>query len=778
MSATTDRRQRGIKGRLRRALTIVTSLTVLAAIIAWIGLSIAESRLERHQAQSLSDLGQITSLVGRSVSLAADSARISYLQTMPELDLARDRFAGQMAEFAALATALPRPPSTGIFDMSEVPSIVRLVHRLDATTRSLFDVTAEAIALREAASGDSGLDQLKATSIARRTDATTAMVDMSFAQLTTMIEGLSALIETAALDRGNELLGLMGSFKTALVAGALASLVAGLLVSAFLTREIVRSLVGATDAIGRLAGGDSAAELPGHERHDEIGDLARAFKVFKANALERDQLIRQVERDAQIRLGILNGLDEGVALFDLGGRLIASNPRFLALSGLSAETVGADFTVGQLLAQLGGADRLPDPASFEHEFADGRIVELRRGAMPRGDTLVTLADLTERKNMEKRLRHGQQMEALGQLTGGIAHDFNNLLAAVSSNLQLIQDQSAASSSAHTRAVRALGAVESGTAMIQRLLLFARRQPLQPEAIDLNRLIAGLVDLIELSIDPAITLRTELGPALPPVIIDPGQMESAILNLVFNARDAIAGAGTITLTTRRLTGDKLELAVCDSGSGMPPDVLARAFDPFFTTKPFGAGSGLGLSTVFGFIRQSEGQVTIESDEGRGTVVRLELPAAAGRKLARPRRRAVAGSAQAAIRAGRVLVVEDDDILRATTADMVESLGYQAVSVPSADAALRQLETQRFDILFSDIVLTSGRDGWALVSEARRRQPDLAVLLCTGYGNKAAELPDELLLPKPYSRAELGRLLDAAVTRAALQPETASTSPANM
>jgi signal transduction histidine kinase/CheY-like chemotaxis protein len=775
MGHTSDRRRSGIRGRLRRALTIVTSLTVMAAIIAWIGLSVAESRLERNQAQSLADLGQITSLVGRSVSLAADSARISYLQTLPQLETERAAFSAQMAEFAALAAALPSPPSTGIFDMSEVPSIVRLVRRLDATTASLFDLTAEAIRLREGtATSDPIAEALEEPALTRRMAATTAMVDTSFVQLTAMIEDLSALVEAAALDRGTELLGLMGGFKTALIAGALVSLLAGLLVSAFLTREIVRSLVGATDAISRLADGDAMAELPGRDRTDEIGDLARAFRVFKANAIERDALAQQVELDAQVRLGILNGLDEGVALFSSTGRIVAWNPRFLVLSDLPGTDAAEDFSLNRLLSNLGSKDA----TSFEHEFADGRVVELRFGAMPGGETLVTIADLTERRNMERRLRHGQQMEALGQVTGGIAHDFNNLLAAVSSNLQLIQDQSPAGSPTYKRTGRALGAVESGAAMIQRLLLFARRQTLQPEPVDLNQLIAGLVDLIELSIDPAIALRTELAKGLPLVTVDPGQMESAVLNLVFNARDAIEGQGVITLATRAAGSGRVELSVRDTGAGMPPEVLARAFEPFFTTKPFGAGSGLGLSTVFGFIRQSEGQVTIESNPGSGTLVRLDLPSTIASKVVKARRRAPAHKVQPIVDGKRVLIVEDDEILRPTTTDMVESLGYVAVSVASAEAALRQLRKQRFDILFSDIVLTGGKDGWSLASEARQAQADIAVLLSTGYAMTTGGLPDIDVLAKPYSRAELARLLDAALARTAPQLETVSTTPANM
>ena len=776
MGAGTDRRHRGIRVRLRRALTLVTSLTLVAAVIAWIGLSVAESRLERHQAQSLSDLGQITSLVGRSVALAAESARISYLPTMVELHEARATLGKKMDDFGALASALPSPPSTGLFGMSDVPSIVRLVHRIDATTQSLFNITAEAIALRDNPGSNSDLVALEAASIERRASATVAMVEVSFVQLTSMIEGLSALVEQAALQRGNELLGLMGAFKVTLIAGALGSLAAGLMVSAFLNREIVLSLVGATEAISRLAGGDSAVELPGHERQDEIGDLARAFKVFKANALERAALVRQVERDAQMRLGILNGLDEGVALFDADGALVAANPRFVALSGLSPELMTPDFKIETILGILGGHRRRASVSSLEHQFPDGRIVELRRGVMPRGDTLVTLVDLTERRDMERRLRQSQQMEALGQLTGGIAHDFNNLLAAVSSNLQLIQDQSELLSPTHQRARRALGAVESGTGMIQRLLLFARRQPLLPEAVDLNRLIEGLIDLIELSIDPAITLETDLARGLPPVTVDPGQMESAILNLVFNARDAIKGLGTITLTTGRGPAGQIELSVRDTGSGMAPEIAARAFDPFFTTKAFGAGSGLGLSTVFGFIRQSDGHVGIDSVEGQGTVVRIELPPSSGKKPAkRPKKPAKLPAKVPA--AGRILIVEDDEILRTTTIDMVQSMGYQAFAASSADAALEALGSGHFDILFSDIVLNRGGDGRSLAHEARTRHPDLAVLLCTGYGNQASDPTDIPVLQKPYSRAELASMLSAALGRAG-QPETGSTAPANV
>jgi signal transduction histidine kinase/ActR/RegA family two-component response regulator len=850
-------RRKGFEPRLRRALSIVTSLSLFAAVVGWIGLSVIETNLERHQAQSLADLRQITSLVSKSVLLAAEASNVGKFRTLAALRAGKATFRDEMQSFATLARQLPRPPSTGVFDVSEVPSIVRLVNRLDATTQSLFSITDDRLGIQDSlAARRRALDSLttgglevtmsfstalRAISTAmleddlravdrlesefssymssgsptaaslieftdvfalrrkeigaqNRSNATEAMVEVAFGQLTEMIESLSGLVERAALDRGNQMVDLMRTAKAGLIVSALLCLAGGLMLSAFLTRAMVRSLVGATEAIRRLAEGDASAELPGRDRVDEIGELARAFTVFKANAIERSQLIQQVRRDAQVRLGILNGLDEGVALFDVDGNLTAWNTRFVALSGLPVGDVQLGMALDRLLdvlrtksisrgsVALEAADQQGQPQSGqEFQFESGRTVEFRVGGMPRGETLVTLVDLTDRKDMEKRLLQGRQMEALGQLTGGIAHDFNNLLAAVSSNLQLIQDQAKTSSPTHTRATRALGAVESGTAMIQRLLAFARQQPLDPEIVDLNELIAGLVDLIELSLDPAITLTTELDTKPVRVVVDPGQMESAILNLVFNARDAIQGRGTIRLRTAILETNAIELAVIDNGLGMSPEVVARALDPFFTTKAFGAGSGLGLSTVFGFIRQSGGYLAVDSTPGIGTTVRITLPASVEGELKKPRRAGQLPSSKPPAAAGRVLVVEDDENLRATTVDMVCSLGFTASSAASAEEAMVRLNQESFDILFSDIVLQDDENGVVLAERARELDDDLAVLLCTGYaaGDGATDVTSKFpILKKPYTRLELSRMLRAALEQHSQPSKNASTLAENV
>ena len=824
----------GIRSAVRSALAIVSSLTLLAGVIGWIGVSITEARLKEHQVQSLADVAQITSLVGRSVSLATEATKIGYFDTQDSLEAARVEFDEQMQEFLSLAVELPRPVSTDAFRLSDVPAIVRLVLRLDGMTQNLFAVTKEAVIVQQrtdnhrrtlerqldlSSDRDESLAALRIVdrmsreedlrqvlelrrwfeenisssaisnqvisemfdlrvaqiSAAKRAELTMVMIDIAFTQLTATVESLSAVVRASAVQRGDELLTMTQWLKLAMLLGALLCLVAGLLVSAFFTRTVLRSLVSATEALRSLANGDSRSELPGEDRSDEIGDLARAFRVFKANAGERDELARQLEQDALLRLSILNALEEGVALFDAHGQLLAWNPRFVTLSGLKPEDAAIGLNdLGELLGvsmtQISAVGEL----SIEHFFPGGRTIEARIGAMPSNGALVTLVDLTERKEMERRLMQSQQMEAIGRLTGGIAHDFNNLLAAISSNLQLLQEQADGDSSTNKRVGRALRAVESGTSMVHRLLAFARQQPLQPEPASLNEIVRGLLDLVELSLDPSIKLKTRLTSAATYVVIDPGQLEAAVLNLVFNARDAMPAGGTLTISTRIGAGGKVEMMIADTGEGMSPEIAQKAFDPFFTTKAFGAGNGLGLSTVYGFIQQSGGDVSIESEVGGGTRMRIELPLAqtAESRRRRPLRRPVRGPHGQ----GRILLVEDDEVLCETTVDMLSSLGYEVTAVASAAAAMARLKRQTFDILFSDIMLGPKDDGRILAKKAQGLHPGLAVLLCTGYANWEQEgdgFSGYAILNKPYSKAELASALIEV-----RQDETVSTSAENV
>ncbi|WP_049976144.1 PAS domain-containing sensor histidine kinase [Azospirillum sp. B506] len=381
----------------------------------------------------------------------------------------------------------------------------------------------------------------------------------------------------------------------------------------------------------------------------------------------------------------------------------------------------------------------------------------------RGFAKVT-RDITERRKAQQALdearealAQAQKMEAIGQLTGGVAHDFNNLLQAISSSLELIEQRlSAGRSDIAPFTATARAAVDRAATLTRRLLAFARRQPLKPEHVDLNAVVAGLWDLLGRSVGEQIRLERRLAEPLWPVHADVNQLESALLNLVINARDAMPEGGCVTVGTANATlasadlvgepgaepGDYAVLTVRDSGTGMPPDVLARAFEPFFTTKPIGQGTGLGLSQLYGFARQSGGFVRIDSAVGRGTAVHLHLPrdhaAAAEQAVPNP------GPAPAGGQAGRgtVLVVEDEELVRMLLVEVLESAGYTALEAGDGATALARLAgagtgaKPPVDLLVTDVGLP-GLNGRQLAEAARARYPDLKVLFLTGYAFQALD-----------------------------------------
>jgi PAS domain S-box-containing protein len=386
----------------------------------------------------------------------------------------------------------------------------------------------------------------------------------------------------------------------------------------------------------------------------------------------------------------------------------------------------------------------------------------------------TALDITERESMESQLQHAQKMEAVGQLTGGIAHDFNNLLGAVLGNIDLLMDEIVDRPRAKTLAERAAAAAESGAQLVRRLLAFSRKQTLNAQVTDVNELIVNMLDLLRRSLGDKAQINTSLAAGPIYCVIDRAQTEGALLNLCINARDAMPGGGSATVSTRVVAieerraglpglrpGLYAELTVADSGIGMPRHVLARAFEPFFTTKEPGKGSGLGLSMVYGFVKQSEGHIEIDSEPGTGTAVRIYLPiqpeaTRSATDLVRP----VPTHSQ-----GRelVLVVEDNADLRGYAVNAVRSFGYRALSAPCAKTALRLLESRPdIALLFTDIVFKDGPTGIQLADLARRRRPDLPVLLTSGYlGDEAAQdrigQANTFTLAKPFRAADIGRKL---------------------
>jgi PAS domain S-box-containing protein len=396
-------------------------------------------------------------------------------------------------------------------------------------------------------------------------------------------------------------------------------------------------------------------------------------------------------------------------------------------------------------------------------------IELDEGAM----VLAAIVDITERKHRDTLLRQSQKMEAVGQLTGGVAHDFNNLLAVILGNLELADDQLPDDSPLKPLIQQAIESVDRGASLTQRLLAYARQQPLDPKVLDIHNLVSNITELLRRSLGETIRIQAVLPKDLWKTRVDPNQLENALLNLAVNARDAMPGGGRLTIEAHNshldsdyaednsevTPGEYVMLAVTDTGTGMVPVVMDRALEPFFTTKSVGKGSGLGLSMVYGFVKQSGGHIKIYSEPGRGTTIKLFLPRAEGNAADAPGEEVALYRAPIATEA--ILVVEDDASIRKLVAAMLDSLGYkvaQAEDGPSAQLALAKEEEP--NLLLTDMVLPNGMSGVDLGRQARTQYPKLKVLYMSGYTNNALAFNgshDESahLLSKPFRRQELAR-----------------------
>ena len=395
-----------------------------------------------------------------------------------------------------------------------------------------------------------------------------------------------------------------------------------------------------------------------------------------------------------------------------------------------------------------------------------------------GQRLFTgiIHDNSARRAAEEQLHHAQKMEAVGQLTGGIAHDFNNLLTVVIGNLEMLETR-VTDDKSRSLVRQAEEAAELGAELIDRLMTFARRRSLEPQSLDLNELILGLGDILRRALGEAIDLSIVLSPGLWQVRSDWVQLENALLNLCLNARDALPEGGRVTIETENAEvdgeampgdpdvrpGSYARLSVSDSGPGMPPEVQARAFEPFFTTKEPGVGTGLGLSMVYGFARQSGGFARIVSEPGRGTTVSLFLPRWEGALTqAEPEG---GGTEDMKGRGETILVVEDDARVRQVTAQRLRSLGYRVREAGSGQAALDALEAHDgIALLFTDIIMPGGMTGRDLAAAVREKHPEVKVLYTSGYAaQRGIAGPGEALLPKPYRTSELAmqlrRILEA-------------------
>jgi PAS domain S-box-containing protein len=496
---------------------------------------------------------------------------------------------------------------------------------------------------------------------------------------------------------------------------------------------------------------------------------------------------------------IFNNCPDAMIISNAEGRITLCNPAATRIFGRKAEDLA-----GQPLRKLFAGEA--DYASFAQiaravlpsGLPGGNVIDFARENGERFPGLAATADITsgDGRHMgflavirdvsrevaqDQALRQVQRMEALGQLTGGIAHDFNNLLTIITGNLELLE-LDLEGEEPRDLLKRAHDAATMGARLTDRLLTFARRRPLDAVLIDLNEQLLGMMDLLRRSLGETVSIASSFAPDLWPVRSDVGEIENAVLNLAINARDAMPSGGELLIETGNLElgdpamaaelglaeGDYVRLSVSDTGHGIEPEHLARVFEPFFTTKEAGRGTGLGLSVIYGFARQSGGRVTIQSQPGEGTAVTLYLPRAAA-ESAGPARRG--GASPASTASGEViLVVEDQEPVREVTMKRLARLGYRTREADSAVAAIELLRSgEKVDLIFSDVVMPGGLTGFDLAEWAAINHPGLPVLLTSGFSESIAQgLTGErgavAVLRKPYSGEDLAAAIRAALDQA--------------
>lgn len=537
-----------------------------------------------------------------------------------------------------------------------------------------------------------------------------------------------------------------------------------------------------------------------------VAVLALAILLLAATMLVRNNLsLARAERsranEAAILQATVDTVRDGIAYFTSEGLLCAFNSNFFRLLDLPARLARLQITS---LADLQAVEAtrpqhvLAPPAEGQGSLDThrvswaGRELDVYRAHVATGGFLIVVMDVTARVRAEDMVRQSQKMEAIGHLTGGVAHDFNNLLQIISANLDLAVASGEAKGNAvlGQRLQNAMGAVSRGSRLTGQLLAFARRQALEPRSVDLGRIIRDMTDMLRRTLGEWIEVEAVIAGGLWNTLADPTQVENAVLNLAINARDAMPDGGKLTLEVANAhlddayaanhsevtPGQYVMLAVSDTGTGMTPEVMSRVFEPFFTTKSEGKGTGLGLAQAYGFVKQTGGHIKIYSEVGEGTTVKIYLP------RTRRAQDALDGIGQQPALGGseRILVVEDDEGVRAAVVDMLTDLGYRVQRAENAEAALKLLEGARVDLLFTDVVMPGAISTRDLAKRAQAMHPGIKILYTSGYTQNAivhnGRLDDDaFLLSKPYRKDELARKLRSVFAGTARGPVQAEPPP---
>ena len=514
--------------------------------------------------------------------------------------------------------------------------------------------------------------------------------------------------------------------------------------------------------------------------------------------MSNDGSTKPSKEESRLRALVETAVD-GVILIDARGTVLMFNPACERLFGYEAEEV-----VGQNVKMLMPPSFRDEHDSYLHNYRTSGVrkiigigrevigqrrdgttfpMDLSVGESKEEDDVFFVGiihDLTQRKRTEEQLVQAQKMETVGQLSGGIAHDFNNLLTVIVGNAEALSERLRARPDLKGLCDGIFAAGQRGAELTKHLLAFGRRQVLQPVPIDCNEMLTDLQRLLQRTLREDIEISLQLTPVLVPALADAAQLESAVINLALNAQDAMPDGGKLTFSTALAPlddryhdlhpevppGDYVLISVTDEGVGMPPDVRERAFEPFFTTKEVGKGSGLGLSMVYGFIKQSGGHVAIYSEPSLGTSVRLYLPAAdlgSGSKSAS----SDVGEHEAPRGGETVLVVEDDPFVRGYAVATLEGLGYKTrVAANGPDALIHLAADEHIDLLFTDIVMPGGLNGWDLAQRAVELRPDIKTLFTSGYAldtlvANGRALNGLTILMKPYRKSDLAWRIRQAI-----------------
>ena len=532
-----------------------------------------------------------------------------------------------------------------------------------------------------------------------------------------------------------------------------------------------------------------------------LGILLIAAAMLVRNNLSLSQAERARANEAAILQATVDTVRDGIAYFTAGGLLCAFNANFFRLLDLpnSLARIQTTRLTDLQAVEADRPQRILTPPPEDQEILDtqhiswaNRELDVYKAPVATGGFLIAVMDVTARMRAEGMVRQSQKMEAIGHLTGGVAHDFNNLLQIISANLDLAVASGEAKGNAilGQRLQNAIGAVSRGSRLTGQLLAFARRQALDPRSVDLGRVIRDMTDMLRRTLGEQIEVESVIAGGLWNTLVDPNQVENAILNLAINARDAMPDGGKLTLEAANAylddayaaahsevtPGQYVMLAVSDTGGGMSPEIMSRVFEPFFTTKPEGKGTGLGLAQAYGFVKQSGGHIKIYSEMGEGTTVKIYLP------RTRRAQDAIDPAGPQPVQGGseRILVVEDDEGVRAAVVDMLTELGYSVLRAENAEAALKLFEGgAKVDLLFTDVVMPGAVSTRELTRQVQQMHPQTKILYTSGYTQNAivhnGRLDDDaFLLSKPYRKDELARKLRSVFAGTARGPVQADPS----